>query len=90
LLTQQSDLGAVQFTALPLAELSKLVDSIKAGRKLLLVDACRNDPEVGRGDTPNRLSSEFARGISVRPTAVERRPEQVWARGQRLGVLQLE
>jgi formylglycine-generating enzyme required for sulfatase activity len=79
LLTQQSDLGAVQFTALPLAELSQLVDSVKARRKLLLVDACRNDPEVGRGDAPNRLSTDFTRGISVRPMVLEKKTEYVWA-----------
>lgn len=79
LLTQQSDLGAVEYTSLRLAELSQLVDSIKAGRKLLLVDACRNDPEVGRGDAPNRLSSEFARGISIQPATAQRKSEQVWA-----------
>ncbi|MBU1162159.1 MAG: SUMF1/EgtB/PvdO family nonheme iron enzyme, partial [Proteobacteria bacterium] len=67
LLTYGSDLGAIEFTGLPLTNLNQLLGRIKAGHKLLLVDACRNDPESGKGDKENLLVETFARGIAVTP-----------------------
>jgi len=79
LLTYHSDLGAVQFTALPLAELTQLLDGIRASQRLFLVDACRNDPGVGRGDAPNPLRGDFARGLSVKPIFGDKKYSQVAA-----------
>ncbi len=67
LLTYGSDLGAIEFTGLPLTKLNQLLGRIKASHKLLLVDACRNDPESGKGDKENLLAETFARGIAVTP-----------------------
>jgi formylglycine-generating enzyme required for sulfatase activity len=67
LLTYGSDLGAIEFTGLPLTKLNQLLARIKASHKLLLVDACRNDPESGKGDKENLLGETFARGIGVAP-----------------------
>ena len=76
LLTYGSDLGAIEFTGLPLTKLNQLLGSIKASYKLLLVDACRNDPESGKGDKENLLAESFARGIAVAPfTGVKARSQ---------------
>ena len=69
LLTYHSDMGAVELTALPLVKLNQLLASIRVSHRLFLVDACRNKPEEGRGDEANRMSSEFAWGISVVPVS---------------------
>jgi formylglycine-generating enzyme required for sulfatase activity len=47
--------------------LNQLLARIRASHKLLLVDACRNDPESGKGDKENLLGETFARGIGVAP-----------------------
>ncbi len=67
LLTYNTDLRAIPNTALKVDDLRAMIQAIPAARKLVIIDACRNDPVSGRGDTPNLLSEDFARGISVVP-----------------------
>jgi len=67
LLTYYSEMGALIDTALSIERVSELIGQIPASKKLLILDACRNDPSKGRGGAPNVLTGDFARGIVVTP-----------------------
>ncbi|MBI2301966.1 MAG: caspase family protein, partial [Armatimonadetes bacterium] len=56
-------------TALPMRLVGKALDGIQASAVLLLVDACRNDPNAGRGDADATLSDGMARGVRPRLVA---------------------
>ncbi len=64
-------LGDKKGTLLPLSEVYKALADCKAGFKLLLVDACRNDPQVdsSRDLAKVKLSSEF-RAVTTPPGGV--------------------
>ena len=65
LLTYYSEIAALTDTALGLDRVKELIEAINTSKKLLIIDACRNDPEKGKGHNPNMLSEDFARGISI-------------------------
>ena len=52
-------------TVIRLEEVRRICDAIPANQKLLILDACRNDPDVGKGDTDNLLTEAFARNIQM-------------------------
>ncbi|MBN1847182.1 MAG: SUMF1/EgtB/PvdO family nonheme iron enzyme, partial [Deltaproteobacteria bacterium] len=66
LLTYYSEMGALQYTALGVTQLTGLLNDIKAEKKLIFIDACRNNPERGKGGESNLLSDAFAKGIVVK------------------------
>ena len=66
LLTFRSEMVALADSGLPVPRLMELIGQVKASRKLIILDACRNDPEAGRGQKDNALTEQFARGLSVR------------------------
>ena len=49
--------------ALSLTLLQKTFGRLPASRRILMLDACRNSPEAGRGDEDNRLGDGLARDI---------------------------
>ena len=52
--------------------LSDCLARIECANRVLILDACRNDPHQGRGDEDNVLTSGFSRDImAVADTAVE-------------------
>ncbi len=55
-------------TALPLALVNKALKGIEAEQVLFILDACRNDPDAGKGDTDARMTDGLARGL--RPKVV--------------------
>ena len=63
LLTYHSDLGAAEYTALKVRALAELVRAIPSRKKLVVLDACRNDPRAGKGDHDNVLTASFSRGV---------------------------
>ncbi len=64
--------GALQETAFSLRDLRKHLVKIRASRKLVLLDACRDDPEKARAAAAdNPMDKGFAQG--VRGIAVEER-----------------
>ena len=70
LLSINSDLRSLdtlELTAIPLEKLHQLLSRIEAHQVLVLLDACRNDPEKGKGDADNLLTTEFARSVQIRP-----------------------
>ena len=62
-------LRSVQRTAIPLTEVRDICQEIPARRKLIILDACRNDPQMGRGLGDNLLQADFARNIRLQPTS---------------------
>ena len=66
LLTYYSEMGALTDTALRLSRVKQLIEAVPCRQKLVILDACRNDPNGGKGDEPNFLSETFAKGIAVK------------------------
>jgi hypothetical protein len=62
-------LRSLQRTAIPLTEVRDICQEIPARRKLIILDACRNDPQMGRGLGDNLLQADFARNIRFQPTS---------------------
>ncbi|NUP98282.1 MAG: SUMF1/EgtB/PvdO family nonheme iron enzyme [Armatimonadetes bacterium] len=50
-------------TAVPLARLPGILGDVKAGQVLVIIDACRNDPNAGRSQVDNQMGEAFARGL---------------------------
>ncbi|MBI3947775.1 MAG: SUMF1/EgtB/PvdO family nonheme iron enzyme [Armatimonadetes bacterium] len=55
----------LQMTTLPLELLREKMAKIRARQVVIIVDACRNDPEKGRGAGDNRLSDSMAKDLLV-------------------------
>ncbi len=51
----------------PVDELSDYLSKIRASKVLIIMDACRSNPEKRRGETGKPLTEDFARGIRVEP-----------------------
>lgn len=66
LLTVDTQRDLLADTALPMQLVNRALEGLRAGEVLFLIDACRNDPDAGRGDNDARLSEGLARGL--RPT----------------------
>jgi formylglycine-generating enzyme required for sulfatase activity len=68
LLTINSDprsLDTLEMSALPLEKVRSMLKRIKARQILSIIDACRNDPEKGKGDSDNELTDDFAKGFQT-------------------------
>jgi hypothetical protein len=75
LLGSDTQRDLLEETALPMGVVNKALDGLACGEVLFLIDACRNDPQAGRGYADAELSEEFARGLRPRiggPTAKPR------------------
>ncbi len=58
-------------TALPLALVHEALRGLKAREVLFVVDACRNDPDAGRGDTDARMTDGLVRALGPVPASDE-------------------
>jgi uncharacterized caspase-like protein len=70
LLASNSDsttVDTLEITAIPLQKVNEIISRVKAKQVLSIIDACRNDPNSGRGDQDNVLDDTFARGFKVKP-----------------------
>ena len=56
----------LEVSAVSLRKVSQILSRIKAQQLLTIIDACRNNPNTGRGDQDNLLSDEFTRGIRIK------------------------
>jgi formylglycine-generating enzyme required for sulfatase activity len=54
-------------TAIPLERLQQLLKQIRAHQVMLFLDACRNDPETGKGNVDNLLTDALARAFRIEP-----------------------
>ncbi|MCC5828725.1 MAG: caspase family protein [Phycisphaeraceae bacterium] len=71
LLTSNSRIRMPQLTSVPSSVLANCLSAIPCRDRVLIFDACRNNPRAGRGDEDNVLTNEFSRDImTVAETAV--------------------
>lgn len=63
LLTTDSRIRMPQLLSLQLKVLRGCLSRLDCTQRVLILDACRNDPHKGRGDADNRLSRDFSRDI---------------------------
>ena len=62
-------LRSLQRTAISLTEIRDICQQIPAQRKLIILDACRDHPQMGRSLSDNLLQPAFARNIRLQPTS---------------------
>jgi len=63
------DLKMLKLTAIPVELLQQYMPKTRARKNLFILDACRNDPEKGKGASDNLLTEDFAKGVWVVPRA---------------------
>ncbi|MBN1506057.1 MAG: SUMF1/EgtB/PvdO family nonheme iron enzyme [Sedimentisphaerales bacterium] len=63
LLTANSRIHMPQLASLSMAVLGECLGYMESAHRVLILDACRNDPHKGMGDTDNLLTHEFSRDI---------------------------
>jgi len=54
-----NDVSLLEDSALNVDDIRKRIVETGVGQVLLILDACRNDPSSGRGDSDNRLTNRF-------------------------------
>lgn len=64
-------------SALSAHELREALLDLRASRVLLLIDACRNDPQAGRGSGDNPLTEGMSRDLVLVPRTAARPPDVV-------------
>gem|GEM_PF-6382667 len=69
LLTHRTDPRYTAEEGLTLTELSERMGALAASKRMLVLDGCRNDPELARGERDNRLDERFSRGLVLKPAA---------------------
>jgi tetratricopeptide (TPR) repeat protein len=61
---QTNDVEELKQIAISADTITKQVERAEISQVLILLDACRNDPEAGRGDKDNVLTEAFRKGFS--------------------------
>jgi uncharacterized caspase-like protein len=67
--TDPTTLETLELTTVPLSRLRQKIGALQANKVVFVIDACRNDPEKGKGDTPNVRSEPFARDLVLAASA---------------------
>ena len=57
--------NTLELSAIPLEKVKQILSGVEAQQLLTVIDACRNDPDSGRGEEDNLLSNEFSRGFKI-------------------------
>ena len=60
-----TDPDTLEKSTLPIALLRKRMARIQAKRAIFIIDACRNDPERGKGGGNNMLTDSFSRDLQL-------------------------
>jgi len=63
--TDPASIETLELSAIPLATLQKKVAKLKAHQVIFIMDACRNDPEKGKGGGDNKLTEAFSKSLIV-------------------------
>jgi len=58
--------NTLELSAIPLEKVKQILSGIQAQQLLTVIDACRNDPDSGRGEEDNLLTNDFSRGFKIR------------------------
>jgi sulfatase modifying factor 1 len=61
--TNPLSVSTLKHSAIPLSELQQAMRTFKAKQILFVIDACRNDPEKGKGDSANKLTEGFSKSL---------------------------
>ena len=72
LLATNSDsttVDTLKISGIPLDQVNQILSRIQADQLLTIIDACRNDPESGRGEKDNLLTDSFSRGFKIARTS---------------------
>jgi len=57
--------NTLELSAIPLEKVKQILSGVQAHQLLTVIDACRNDPDSGRGEEDNLLTNEFSRGFKI-------------------------
>ena len=74
LLTTNSDTttkDTLIITAVNLNQAKEILSRVQAQQLLTVIDACRNDPDSGRGEEDNLLTNDFSRGFKIKRDQVQ-------------------
>ena len=74
LLTTNSDTitkDTLTITAVNLNQAKEILSRVQAQQLLTVIDACRNDPDSGRGEEDNLLTNDFSRGFKIKRDQVQ-------------------
>ncbi|MDQ7823922.1 MAG: ankyrin repeat domain-containing protein [Candidatus Eremiobacteraeota bacterium] len=83
LLTMESDpysRETLEESSLKVSNLRKYLEEMPAAKKLLFIDACRNDPRSGKGEKDNLLTDDFAKRLKIR-APLQAKPAQAGIEG---------
>jgi len=58
-------IDTLQLTALPMALLRDQMSKIHASKVVFIIDACRNDPESGKGGGDNKMTPDFKKDLKT-------------------------
>jgi Tfp pilus assembly protein PilF len=58
-----NDLNLLEDTAIPVERITNMIRQSGIQQIILILDACRNNPETGRGDENEKLSKGYTRGF---------------------------
>ena len=58
--------NTLELSAIPLETVKEILSGVQAQQLLMVIDACRNDPNSGRGEEDNLLTNEFSRGFKIK------------------------
>lgn len=71
--TDPASVETLMLSSIPVELLTEKLKKIRAHRSIFIIDACRNDPEVGKGDEDNLRTKEFSKGFEVAAESVAQR-----------------
>lgn len=63
--TDKTSLETLQLSAVPMELLREKMKKVRASQVVFIIDACRNDPEKGRGDADNLRGQAFSKDLVV-------------------------
>ncbi len=90
LLTQEADPRAgatLKITSLNGSTVYENLGQSKARNSLVLLDACRNDPTAGRGDSSNPLNDQFSRSLVFNSAGATNSPTAPASKSRNLATL---
>ncbi|HLG14291.1 MAG TPA: caspase family protein [Blastocatellia bacterium] len=61
-----ADMALLEDTAINVDRMRNLIAETGVQQVVLIVDACRNDPAAGRGDSDNKLTETYVRGFNFK------------------------
>lgn len=70
-----SPIENLELSALNMTTLRSLIEKITASKKVIIIDACRNDPAGGKGSGDNLMTKSFANDLKLNPGGKDKKIE---------------